>query len=55
MKYRKPILIIKPLMRSEKHLTSLKKRIHKDFDDNIRFSERLYSVTRRPRLNTIHS
>ena len=42
-------------MRSEKHFTPLKKRILTDYDENIRMSEILHSVSKRPRLNTIHS
>jgi hypothetical protein len=42
-------------MRSEKHINSLKKRIHTNYDHNIRLGERLNSITKRPRLNTIDS
>ena len=42
-------------MRSEKHITPLKKRIQTQAEDNIRLSERLISIPKRPRLNTMHS
>lgn len=42
-------------MSSKKHVTPIKKRIHTQSEDNIKVSERLSSVFKRPRLNTIQN